>query len=89
LGGRPLTVHEKVFAGLREFLEHALDGYENKPNVVVPMRAGADVVETESPRFQAYFRWEHQQEVLPPKGQAKGKVSLSFSLFIFSIIIIS
>ncbi|KAJ7330963.1 hypothetical protein DFH08DRAFT_966705 [Mycena albidolilacea] len=29
-----LTVHEKEFAGPREFLEHALDGYENKPNVV-------------------------------------------------------
>jgi hypothetical protein len=38
-----LTVHEKEFAGPREFLEHALDGYENKPKVVVPMRAGADV----------------------------------------------
>ncbi|KAJ7749776.1 hypothetical protein B0H14DRAFT_3897007 [Mycena olivaceomarginata] len=38
-----LAVHEKEFAGPKDFLEHALDGYENKPKVVVPMRAGADV----------------------------------------------
>ncbi|KAJ7330939.1 hypothetical protein DFH08DRAFT_940193 [Mycena albidolilacea] len=29
-----LTVHEKEFAGRKDFLEHALVGYENKPKVV-------------------------------------------------------
>ncbi|KAJ7871001.1 hypothetical protein B0H14DRAFT_2571054 [Mycena olivaceomarginata] len=72
---------EKVFAGLREFLEHALDGYENKPNVVVPMRAGGMSSKPNHRGFKLTLGGNINKKYSPEKpGKGKAPVARNITI---------